>query len=80
MCIIIDINHKWDSYDFCTNLWKSNFKQNLYELTKHSYFLMYVAHDMIFASFKDQEMHFFWQNGKGIVWSPISRLNGGLWV
>jgi hypothetical protein len=49
----IHIKHKWNSYDFCTNLWKPNFKQNLYELMKHGNFLMYVAHDVIFASSKD---------------------------
>jgi len=38
---------------FGTNLQKPNFNQNLYELMKHGNFLLYVAHDMIFASSKD---------------------------
>jgi hypothetical protein len=40
-----------ESYDFCMNLWKSNFAQNLYELMKFGKFVMLALLVAYWATF-----------------------------
>ncbi len=49
---IVHINHRMNSCNFCTNLWKSDFVQNLHQPMKLSNFVMNGKLNLYYKLFK----------------------------